>query len=65
MDELLTDTTAIAAAERVLAATGLVTSLSALPDSTPEAEARLAEIAKLYAAGGPLSEMIIAEREAR
>ncbi len=65
MNEFLTDTTAVAAAERVLAATGLVTSPSALPDWTPESEARLAEIAKLYAVGGPLSEMIIAEREGR
>ena len=65
MNESVTDTNAIAAARRVLAATGLVTSPSALPDWTAEAEVRLAEIAELYAVGGPLSEMIIAERDGR
>jgi hypothetical protein len=65
MNELLTDTTTIVAVEQVLAAAGLVTSPSALPDWTPESEARLAEIAKLYAVGGFLSEMIIAERDGR
>jgi predicted DNA-binding antitoxin AbrB/MazE fold protein len=52
-------------AEQVLAATGLVTSPSAAPDWTPASELRLAEIAERYAVGGPLSDVIIAERDER
>lgn len=52
-------------AEQVLAATGLVTSPSAAPDWAPGSELRLAETAARYAVGGPLSEVIIAERDAR
>lgn len=52
-------------AEQVLAATGLVTPPSAAPDVAPGSDARLAETAARYAVGGPLSEVIIAERDAR
>lgn len=51
--------------EKVLVATGLVTPPSAAQNATPVSEARLAETAALYSAGGPLSEQIIAERDER
>lgn len=52
-------------AQQVLTATGLVTAPSAFPDSTSRSDVRLAETAARYAVGGPLSEVIIAERDAR
>lgn len=53
-------------AEQVLAATGLVTAPGgAAPSLAPGSELRLAETAERYAVGGPLSEVIIAERDAR
>lgn len=53
-------------AEQVLAATGLVTAPGgAAPNLAPGSELRLAETAERYAVGGPLSEVIIAERDAR
>ena len=52
-------------AEQVLAATGLVTPPSAALDVASGSDARLAETAVRYAVGGPLSELIIAERDAR
>ena len=52
-------------AEQVLAATGLVTSPSAAPGLTSGSELRLAETAERYVVGGPLSEVIIAQRDQR
>jgi hypothetical protein len=65
MDGTESENTAAVTYEQVLAATGLVTSPSAVLDWTPDMEARLPEIAELYAVGGPVSEMIIAERDGR
>jgi predicted DNA-binding antitoxin AbrB/MazE fold protein len=52
-------------AAHVLAATGLVTAPGAAPSLALGSELRLAETAERYAVGGPLSEVIIAERDAR
>lgn len=52
-------------AERVVVATGLVTPPSAPPAPAPGSEERLAAIALHYAVGGPVSELIIAERDER
>lgn len=50
--------------EQVLAATGLVTAPGgAAPSLAPGSELRLAETAERYAVGGPLSEVVIAERD--
>lgn len=52
--------------EQVLAATGLVTAPGgAAPSLAPGSELRLAETAERYAVGGPLSELVIAERDER
>lgn len=52
--------------EQVLAATGLVTAPGgAAPSLAPGSELRLAETAERYAVGGPLSEVVIAERDER
>ena len=49
----------------VLEASGLVKPLKQLQATDTISPARRAELAQLYAAAGPLSEMIIAERDAR
>ena len=52
-------------AEAALIAAGLVTPQKIPEGLKPISAARRAELARLYAAGGPLSELIIAERDAR
>ncbi len=52
-------------AEAALIAAGLVRPTSPEPELKPVSRARRAELARLYAAGGPLSEVIIAERDDR
>lgn len=52
-------------AEAVLIASGLVKPTSPPSGLKTVSRARRAELARLYAAGGPLSEVIIAERDAR
>ena len=52
-------------AEAALIAAGLVKPASPQPEPRTVSRARRAELARLYAAGGPLSEVIIAEREGR
>lgn len=52
-------------AEQVLLATGLVTPPSVSPARPPVSDVRLAETAVRYAVGGPLSDLIIAERDER
>jgi predicted DNA-binding antitoxin AbrB/MazE fold protein len=52
-------------AEAVLIAAGLVTPPCPQPGLKAVSRARRAELARLYADGGPLSEVIIAERDAR
>jgi predicted DNA-binding antitoxin AbrB/MazE fold protein len=52
-------------AEAVLAASGLVKPLEPAGELRSISKARRAELARLYGAGGPLSEAIIAERDAR
>jgi len=51
--------------EAVLIAAGLIKPLDPPPGLPHISEERLAEIAEMYAIGGPLSEVIIAEREGR
>jgi predicted DNA-binding antitoxin AbrB/MazE fold protein len=51
--------------ETALIAAGLIKPLDPPPDLPTISEERLAEIADRYGAGGPLSEIIIAEREGR
>lgn len=51
--------------EQVLADTGLVTSPKPTVTVETVPERRLNDIAQLYAVGGPLSELIIAERDGR
>jgi predicted DNA-binding antitoxin AbrB/MazE fold protein len=50
-------------AEAVLIAAGLIEPLSPPRDLPEISEKRLAEVADRYAVGGPLSEVIIAERD--
>jgi predicted DNA-binding antitoxin AbrB/MazE fold protein len=52
-------------AEAVLIAAGLIKPLTPPPDLPQVSEKRLAEVADRYAVGGPLSEVIIAERDGR
>ena len=52
-------------AEAALTAAGLVKPTSPQLEHRTVSRARRAELARLYAAGGPLSEVIIAEREGR
>ncbi|MBC8446985.1 MAG: antitoxin family protein [Chloroflexi bacterium] len=52
-------------AEAVLIATGLVRQLKPPPDLKTVSKARRVELARLYANGGPLSEVVIAERDGR
>lgn len=52
-------------AEAVLVSAGLIKPLSPPPDLPQISEKRLAEVADRYAVGGPLSEVIIAERDGR
>ena len=52
-------------AEAALIAAGLVKPASAQAEHRTVSRARRAELARIYAAGGPLSEVIIAEREGR
>ena len=52
-------------AKEVLIASGLVRRLKPPPELKIVSKARRAELARLYANGGPLSEVIIAERAAR
>ena len=52
-------------AEAVLIAAGLVKPKKVPEGLEPISSARRAELARLYAVGGPLSESIIAERDAR
>ena len=52
-------------AEAALIAAGLVKPAGPQPEHRTVSRARRAELARLYAAGGPLSEVIIAEREGR
>jgi len=52
-------------AETVLIATGLVKPLNPPPGLKTISRIRRAELAHLYAVGGPLSEVIIAERDTR
>jgi predicted DNA-binding antitoxin AbrB/MazE fold protein len=53
-------------AEVALVAAGLVKPVISLPPGLRKVSpARRAELARLYATGGPLSEMIIADRDAR
>jgi predicted DNA-binding antitoxin AbrB/MazE fold protein len=52
-------------AEAVLIAAGLIKPLVPPPDLPRVSEKRLAEVADRYAVGGPLSEVIIAERDGR
>ena len=51
--------------EAVLLAAGLIQPLNPPPDAPHVSAERRQELARLYAAGGPLSEMVIAEREGR
>jgi predicted DNA-binding antitoxin AbrB/MazE fold protein len=55
----------LARAEAVLIAAGLVKPKKVPKELDPISSARRAELARLYAVGGPLSESIIAERNAR
>ena len=52
-------------AEAALIAAGLVKPKKVPEGLEPVSSARRAELARLYAVGGPLSESIIAERDAR
>ena len=52
-------------AEAALIAAGLVKPASPQPGLESISQARRAELARLYAAEGPLSEVIIAERDGR
>jgi hypothetical protein len=52
-------------AETVLIAAGLVQPASSSASIRTVSRVRRAELARLYAAGGPLSEVIIAERDSR
>jgi predicted DNA-binding antitoxin AbrB/MazE fold protein len=52
-------------AEAVLIAAGLIKPQEIPQGLEPVSSARRAELARLYAVGGPLSESIIAERDAR
>ena len=52
-------------AEAVLVAAGLVKPALAQPDTVHISKARRKELRRLYAAGGPLSETIIRERDAQ
>lgn len=52
-------------AETVLIASGLIKPVDPSMNLTEIPEERLAEVADRYATGGPLSEVIIAEREGR
>lgn len=52
-------------AEAVLIASGLVSPPHPPPGLKTVSRARRAELSRLYAVGGPLSEVIIAERDAR
>ena len=52
-------------AEAALIAAGLVKPKKIPEELKPISSARRAELARLYAVGGPLSELIIAERDAR
>jgi predicted DNA-binding antitoxin AbrB/MazE fold protein len=52
-------------AEAVLVAAGLIKPKEVPEEFKPISSARRAELARLYAVGGPLSELIIAERNAR
>jgi predicted DNA-binding antitoxin AbrB/MazE fold protein len=52
-------------AEAALIAAGLVKPANPPAEVRTVSQARRAELARLYAAGGPLSEVIIAERNAR
>lgn len=49
--------------EAALLASGLVKPLGPVEDLRKVSKARRAELAKLYGVGGPVSEIIIAERE--
>ena len=51
--------------EEVLIAAGLIKPLNAPSDLPHVSAERREELARLYAVGGPLSEMVIAEREGR
>jgi predicted DNA-binding antitoxin AbrB/MazE fold protein len=51
--------------EEVLIAAGLIQPHQPLPDLPRISAERREELARLYAVGGPLSELIIAEREGR
>ncbi len=51
--------------EEVLITAGLIKSLNPPPDLPHISAERREELAHLYAVGGPLSEMVIAEREGR
>jgi predicted DNA-binding antitoxin AbrB/MazE fold protein len=55
----------IGRAEAVLVAAGLIKPLYPPLDLPQISEKRLAEVADRYAVGGPLSEVIIAERDGR
>jgi predicted DNA-binding antitoxin AbrB/MazE fold protein len=59
------DMNEIRRAEAVLIAAGLIKPLAPPPDLPQVSEKRLAEVADRYAVGGPLSEVIIAERDGR
>jgi hypothetical protein len=50
-------------AEATLSAAGLVKPTNPQPGTRSISQARRAEFARLYADGGPLSELIIAERD--
>lgn len=52
-------------AEAVLIAAGLIRPRDVPKELDPISSVRRAELARLYAAGGPLSESIIAERDDR
>jgi predicted DNA-binding antitoxin AbrB/MazE fold protein len=52
-------------AEEALVATGLVKPLTPPAEVKTVSRARRAELAQMYAAGGPLSDVIIAERDRR
>ena len=52
-------------AEEALLATGLVTPPDVNLERSKQPEPRLAELAEIYAVGGPLSDRIIAERDER
>lgn len=51
--------------EEALLAVGLITPLDKPAYLAAVSEQRLAEVASVYAVGGPLSEVIIAERDGR